>query len=172
MRDNICAFSGEHADELNISDPSIPTIPPAPDREHSVRNSVIRTSIPHSSRKADRPPLGATPHNVGAIPDLSMAEITLGASSLMIGSTIDPAWIAQPVLQAIRNPTLRHATNLSTQLYLGPPQYNRAQHDPIMVPDQPPLNPSYHFYNPQPREAPPMVATYPSAYHLTPDYPH
>ncbi|ERN02734.1 hypothetical protein AMTR_s00085p00167710 [Amborella trichopoda] len=78
----------------------------------------------------------------------------------MVGSIIDSDVIAQVIIQAMGNPSLRHVANHS------------AQPDPKKVPRRPFLEPSYQFYHPQPREAPPvpMALGYPLVHQPTPIY--
>ncbi|ERM96231.1 hypothetical protein AMTR_s00001p00132340 [Amborella trichopoda] len=85
----------------------------------------------------------------------------------MIGSIVDPAGIAQDVLQAISNHSLGRAVNFLAQPNSG---LGQAQPDPGMVPSQLVFKPSYPFYHSQSREAPPVprAPTYPPAHQLTP----
>ncbi|ERM95752.1 hypothetical protein AMTR_s00023p00247350 [Amborella trichopoda] len=66
------------------------------------------------------------------------------------------------------NPSLGHAAKFSAQSNLGTPQPDQGQLDMGMIPNRPALDPSYQFYNPQPKETPPMAPVYPPPHQPTP----
>ncbi|ERM95488.1 hypothetical protein AMTR_s00008p00267950 [Amborella trichopoda] len=139
MQYRICAFSDGQVGDLSIGDPPILVAPCPPNREPFAKGSATGSFSACSSRRADRAPLRA----------------------------IHPS-IAQEFLQAIGNPSLRQAANFSAQPNLGPPQPGQQQPDLGMVLSRPIFEPSYQFYNAQPREDPCMALTYLPLHKLTP----
>ncbi|ERN17982.1 hypothetical protein AMTR_s00046p00103820 [Amborella trichopoda] len=126
-----------------IGDPPIPVDPCPPSREHSARGSSTRSSSSRNSRRADQAPLRAAQPSVRLAIEPSMAQFPLGASQPEVDNLIDPARIAQAILQAIGNPSLGQAKNFSAQPNLGPPQPGQEQLDSGMVPSRPIFELSY-----------------------------
>ncbi|ERN16154.1 hypothetical protein AMTR_s00030p00221300, partial [Amborella trichopoda] len=98
-QDRVCAFNGDHADDLSIDNPRNPLISPQPSREHSPKNSATRSSNARGTRRADRPPLKTSLPNPRVSPDASMDKIPIGA-----GHTIDST--------PMTNASLGHVVNL------------------------------------------------------------
>ncbi|ERM97347.1 hypothetical protein AMTR_s00073p00161500 [Amborella trichopoda] len=126
----IQAFDGNQANDLSVASLGIPVAPAQPHKETSLRHSTSKASSTHNSCGVDHTPLRTTPPNVGVVGDPSMAQIPLRISPPMVGSTIDQVVIVQVVLQAMGNPSLGHAVNLSAQPNSGSPQFGSMKPNP------------------------------------------